>query len=107
MNRLRLSDIAGMDDAVDTRHIEQFDDSRDVLEIVVRVADDADAHKRKSRSVPERIRRPLLPCQRLRCFFEDVNAAGAAETDDVRHAEACTLDLPLARFTAQVRTHFE
>jgi len=44
VNSLRLSDVAGVDDAIDASGVEELDDPRDVPQVVVRVADDADAH---------------------------------------------------------------
>src|SRR5207248_10467657 len=38
-------------------------------------------------------------------FFEDVDAAGRAETDDVGQADGGTFDLTIAGLTAQVMAH--
>ena len=53
VDRFRLSDVAGVDHALDARGIEQLDDAPDVLEIVVGVADDADAHGKKKQKRPQ------------------------------------------------------
>jgi hypothetical protein len=42
--RLGLRDIAGVDDVFDAGSVEQLNDSADIPEVVVRVANDADAH---------------------------------------------------------------
>ncbi|HMA24377.1 MAG TPA: hypothetical protein VKP00_10295 [Gemmatimonadaceae bacterium] len=50
----RLSDVAGVNDALDARRVEEFDDLRDVREVVVGVSDDADTHdiKKAAATVP-------------------------------------------------------
>jgi hypothetical protein len=55
LERLGLRDVAGVDDAIDARRVEQLDDPRDVAQVVVGVTDDADAHgERAEERSPDR-----------------------------------------------------
>lgn len=66
--------------------MEQIADARDVAQVVVRVAGDADAH-----GAEEASRRLLL---------EHVDRAGTPEPDHVRHSDPRTFDLTLVRLAS-------
>jgi len=73
-------------DALDAGVGEQLDDPPHVREVIVGVADDADAHPASGR------------------LLENVNRAGAAEADHVGQAELRPFDLPLAGLAAEGET---
>jgi len=89
IKRLCLGDVACMNDAIDTRIVEEINDAPDILQVVMRVADDTDAQ----------MSAPL----RSGGFLENVYAASAAEADDMREAEARAFDLPVSGFATQMR----
>ena len=87
-----------MNDVIHVRAIQHLHDTRDIPRIVVRVADDSDPHEKRTRRLGRRVR----PSRQKRAsdLLEDVNRAGATETDDVRHTDLGALDLTLVGFSA-------
>ena len=55
---LRLRDVPGVDHALDARGMEQFNDARDIAQVVVRIAHYADSRQRIHR-LPAPSTRPL------------------------------------------------
>lgn len=103
-----MRDISGVDDSLDARIIEQLNDSSDVFKIVVRIANNADSHGylpsgcKNAGNVPG----VFNGCELCSNLFEDVNAAGAAEPNDVGHSDASAFNLALASLTAQMGGDF-
>jgi hypothetical protein len=91
----RPGDVSGMHDAIDTGPVQDLHDARYVSRIVVGIADDTDPHGR--RTGPVRGRPPVRSG-----LLEDVDRAGAAETDDVGHADLGALHLALVCLAPQM-----
>ena len=95
--RLRLGDVAGVHHPIDSRIVEEVDDAGDVLEAVVRVADDSDSQV----SAPFHKSGEAASAHLLK----DMDSAGRAETNNVGHTEPGAFDLTLARFAAEMCRH--